>query len=132
VSVPALNPASLFVAPISGAGAVQSTIPYRSAATISTGSFVAALAITVFVLVVLVGGVAYARRRGWIIGSKIRMRGASGEGIEVRASRRLSMATTTHVVAYRGLEYLVVESARGCVTTIAPLNASRSGQSSAP
>jgi hypothetical protein len=128
----ALNPAAFFVAPLSGIGGVQSTIPYRSAATISTGSFVVALAITVFVLVTLVGGVAYARRRGWIVGAKTRSRGTDGEGIEVRASRRLSMATTTHVVAYRGHEYLVVESARGCVASIAPLDVSRDGQSSAP
>lgn len=132
MSIPALNSVSFFVAPISGASAVQSTIPYRSATTVSTESFGVALAIIVFVLIALVGGVAYARRRGWITGSKIRMRGTNSEGIEVRASRRLSMATTTHVVTYRGLEYLVVESARGCVTTVTPLNASRVGQSGTP
>ena len=60
----ALNPAAFFVAPLSGAGGVQSTIPYRSAATISTGSFVVALAITVFVLVALVGGVTADDRGG--------------------------------------------------------------------
>lgn len=91
-----------------------------------------ALAITMLVLVALVGGIAYARRRGWIIGSKTGTRGTDAGGIEVRASRRLSMTTTTHVVAYRGLEYLVVESARGCVATVAPLNASRAGQSGVP
>lgn len=132
MSIPALNSALLLVAPVSGASVAQSAIPYRSAPTVSTGNFVVALAITMLVLIALVGGIAYARRRGWIIGSKAGMRGTDEEGIEVRASRRLSMTTTTHVVAYRGFEYLVIESTRGCVATVAPLNASRAGQSGAP
>ena len=43
----------------------------------------------------LVGGAAYARRRGWTIGSRPGTRGVAGEGIEVKASRRLSMATAS-------------------------------------
>jgi hypothetical protein len=118
--------------PIAGTTAIQSTIPYRTSAPISTGSLVTALAITALVLAALVGCVAYARRRGWLAGMGAGKRTALEGGIEVRATRRVSMATTAHVVSYRGVEYLVIESGRGCATTVSPLGALQTEQSNAP
>jgi len=46
---------------------------------------------------------------------------ADDAGIEVRASRRLSLSATVHVIAYRGHQYIVVESGRGSTTTVSPL-----------
>jgi hypothetical protein len=132
VSIPSLISAWLLAAVTSGAQVAQSAIPYRDAPAVSTGSLAMAMAITLLVLIALVGGAAYARRRGWTIGSRPRARSTAGEGIEVKASRRLSMATTTHVIAYRGSEYLVVETVRGTVATVTPLSRLPTGPGGMP
>jgi hypothetical protein len=132
VNTLASNPAAKTVAPVSVTTGAPPAIPYRTSAPISTGSLVTALAITALVLAALVGCIAYARRRGWLVGMSAGKRTASDSGIEVRATRRVSMATTAHVVAYRGLEYLVIESGRGCATTVAPLGAPHIEQGNAP
>lgn len=98
-------------------------IPYRSTAPISTSSVVAALAITALTLAALIACIAYARRRGWLIGMNVGTRVAHEPGIDVRASRRLSMASSVHIVAYQGREFLIVESGRGSAATVAPLGA---------
>lgn len=91
-----------------------------------------ALAITAVVVAAVVGCTAYARRRGWVFGMNAGKRMAPDASIEVRATRRVSMATNAHVVAYRGFEYLVIESGRGCTTTVAPLGAPHVEQGNAP
>lgn len=128
----ASNPTAETVAHVSVATGAPAAIPYRTSAPISTGSLVTALAITALVLAALVGCIAYARRRGWLVGMNAGKRTGPDMDIEVRATRRVSMATTAHVVAYRGLEYLVVESGRGCATTVAPLGGPDVEQGNAP
>jgi hypothetical protein len=132
VNILASNPMTKTIAPISSTTGAPPAIPYRTSASIPTGSLATALAITALVLAVLVGCVAYARRRGWLVGAIAGKHAAPDAGIEVRATRRVSMATTAHVVAYRGLEYLVVESGRGCITTVSPLGTSDAGEGDAP
>ncbi|MGS1125890.1 hypothetical protein ACVCL3_02740 [Rhodanobacter sp. UC4437_H4] len=132
MSIPTLGSAWLFAAVTSGAQLAQSAIPYRNAPAVSTGSLAMAMTITLLALMALVGGLAYARRRGWTIGSRPGARGMAAEGIEVKASRRLSMATTTHVIAYRGAEYLVVETVRGTVATVTPLSRLPTGPGGTP
>lgn len=132
MNILASSTAAKTVASVSVTTAAQSAIPYRTSAPISTGSLVTALAITALALAALVGCVAYARRRGWLAGVNAGKHTAADAGIEVRASRRVSMATTAHVVAYRGLEYLVIESGRGCATTVAPLGAPDAQQGDTP
>lgn len=100
----------------------KSVIPYRSAASVPAGMLLTALGITALVLLVTVACIVYARRRGWLAGLRGKIGGSAGGGtIEVKTSRRLSMVTTLHVVAYGELEYLVVESARGTIASISPL-----------
>lgn len=103
------------------AALASSPIPYRTAAPVSTGTFAFALLATVLLLVVLVGGLLVARKRGWTAASAIKRNGMPAESIELIASRRLSAATTAHLVACRGHSYLVVESLRGASATLAPL-----------
>lgn len=117
--------------PFSVAKSASSGIPYRTSAPISMESLVTALAVTALVLAALVGCVAYARRRGWLAGVTAGKRTAPDANIEVRATKRVSMATTAHVVVYRGLEYLVVESARGCTAKVSSLDAPRVEQGKA-
>jgi ABC-type enterobactin transport system permease subunit len=109
-----------------------SAIPYRSSAPISTASVVTAFAITALTLAALIACIAYARRRGWLMGMNVGKRVAHESGIEVRASRRLSMASSVHVVAYQGYEYLIVESGRGSVATVSPLGNRQAESSSVP
>lgn len=132
MSASALSPVATVAAPVPGTTSAQPVIPYRTTASVSTGGLVAAFAITALVLAALVGCAAFARRRGWLLGMDAGKRTVPGTGIEVRATRRVSMATTAYVVAYREHEYLVVESGRGCVTTVSPLNAPRVGQGETP
>lgn len=132
MSTLASNLAAKGVVPVAGTTAAPSAIPYRTSAPVSTGSLVTALAITALVLAALIGCVAYARRRGWLVGVPAGKRMTPDAGIEVRATRRVSMATTAHVVMYRGLEYLVIESGRGYATTVSPLGAPHTDQNNAP
>jgi hypothetical protein len=106
-------------------GGPQKAIPFRTEMPISAGNIAFSACVTVLVLIALVVVIAYARRRGWdgrwprrgMPGKRL----ASEEGIEICSTRRVSMATTAHVVLYRGREYLIVESARGVSATVAPL-----------
>lgn len=105
-----------------------SAIPYRTATSVPTGSLASALIITILVLVALVGCVVYARRRGWLAGTGIGVRPTSGSEIDIRASRRVSLATTVHVVRCGDADYLLVETMRGTTATISPLQKSPEGQ----
>lgn len=106
----------------------QAAIPYRTEMPISAGSIAFSVSITVLVLVALVAAIAYARHRGWTgrlaAGMIPGKRAAADERIEVCATRRVSIATIAHVVAYRGHEYLVVESTRGATATVTSLGSS--------
>ena len=103
-------------------------IPYRTEAPVSAGSIAFSAAITVLVLIVLVAVIAYARHRGWAArwsgGMIPAKRAVPNEGIEVRATRRVSMTTSAHVVMYRGHEYLIVESSRGSTAAVTRLDSS--------
>lgn len=107
-------------------------IPYRTTAPVSTGTFAFALLATVLLLVVLVGCLLFARRRGWVAASAKKHGGGQAESIELIASRRLSVATTAHLVACRGQSYLVVESHRGSSATLLPLVEQGKGPEEAP
>ena len=116
------------VAPDSGMSGAGGAIPYRTEAPISSRSIAFSAAVTVLLLVLLVAFVAYARHRGWAArwfgGMITAKRAVLNEGIEVRATRRVSIATSAHVVMYRGHEYLIVESTRGSTAAVTPLGSS--------
>lgn len=86
------------------------------------GAFALALVITLCLIGLLVAALVYVRRRGWITLPGATRAPASSEGIQVQTSRRLSIATTAHVVSYRGHAYLIVESSRGASTTVTPMH----------
>ncbi len=114
--------------------AVQA-IPYRTEAAVSGGSFAGALLTVAIVLGLLAVAAFQARRRGWLAGLGVPAKpGPAGapDGIAVRASRRVSPATSVHVIAYQGQEYLIVESARGASTSFAPLPVARPKPEDAP
>ena len=73
-------------------------------------------------------GAACHRYRGWAArwsgGMIPAKRAVPNEGIEVRATRRVSMTTSAHVVMYRGHEYLIVESSRGSTAAVTRLDSS--------
>jgi lipid-binding SYLF domain-containing protein len=93
-------------------------IPYRTDAAVSVGTFATALLVTLCLIVLLVGALVFIRRRGWITLPGAARAPAASEGIQVQASRRLSIATTAHVLSYQGSTYLVVESSRGAQATV--------------
>jgi len=95
-------------------------IPYRTDTPVSVSNLALAMLVTALVLGALVGVLVYVRRRGWGLGG-LRANKQAAEGIELQATRRVSLLTTAHVVAYRGQTYLIVESARGSTTTVSPL-----------
>jgi hypothetical protein len=95
-------------------------IPYRTDTPVSVGNLALAMLVTALALGALVGVLVYIRRRGWGL-SGLRANRQATEGIELRASRRVSLLTTAHVVAYRGQTYLIVESARGSTAAVTPL-----------
>jgi len=103
------------------ASAPSPDIPYQTAAPVSMGTFAFALLATVLLLATMVGGLLFARRRGWITASAKKRNGVQAENIELIASRRLSVTTTAHLVACRGQSYLIVESLRGSSATLLPL-----------
>lgn len=128
---------TLIVAPESSTvGGAHAAIPFRTEMPISTGSIAFGVLVTVLMLAVLVAVIAYARHRGWAgrwpTGMLLTKRPALDESIEVCATRRLSMATTTHVVRYRGHEYLIVESTRGVTAAVTPLGAAAAQSSEEP
>lgn len=97
-------------------------IPYRTDAPVSMGAFALALLITLCVIGLLVATLVYVRRRGWITLPGAPRAPASSESIQVQTSRRLSIATTAHVVSYQGRAYLIVESSRGASATVTPMH----------
>jgi hypothetical protein len=88
-------------------------IPYRTDAPVSAGTFALALLVTIVLLVGLITALIFIRRRGWLPSAGQARPVAAQEGIQLHASRRLSMASTAHVVSYRGQTFFVVESSRG-------------------
>jgi hypothetical protein len=103
-------------------------IPYRTDAPVSMGSFAFALLITLCLIALLVGALVFIRRRGWITLPSATRTPAAADGIQVQASRRLSIATTAHVLSYRGSTYLVVESTRGTQATVTRVEPEESGR----
>ena len=97
-------------------------IPYRTDAPVSTGAFALALLITLCLIGLLIAALVFARRRGWITLPGATRAPASSGGIQVQTSRRLSVATTAHVVSYQGRAYLIVESSRGTSATVTPVH----------
>jgi hypothetical protein len=99
---------------------VAPAIPYRTDAAVSAGGFATALLITV-----LVAALVFIRRRGWITLPGTTRAPVASEGIQVQASRRLSIASTAHVLSYQGNTYLVVESTRGTQATVTRIEAEK-------
>lgn len=93
-------------------------IPYRTDAAVSSGTFAVALLVTLCLIGLLVAALIFIRRRGWITLPSAARTPTASEGIQVHASRRLSVATTAHVLSYQGQNYLVVESSRGANATV--------------
>lgn len=93
-------------------------IPYRTDAPVSAGTYGVALLVTVCLIALLVGALVFIRRRGWITLPGAPRVSVTQEGIQLQASRRLSIATTAHVLSYQGNTYLVVESSRGTQATV--------------
>lgn len=98
--------------------APAAAIPYRTDAAVSVGTFATALLVTLCLIALLVFALIFIRRRGWITLSGTARAPVASDGIQLRASRRLSMATTVHVMSYQGNTYLVVESGRGVNATV--------------
>lgn len=100
--------------------AVQGTpsIPYRTEASVSTGSVLSALLWSALLLVALVAVLLYSRRRGWLPTTRSLSPVAADEAIRVLSSRRLSMATVAHLVECQGRVYLISESTRGASSTV--------------
>ncbi|MGC1548554.1 MAG: hypothetical protein WA777_08490 [Rhodanobacter sp.] len=111
----------LWLAVLPTVAQAEPVIPYRTESPVSAGTVVVAILATVFVLTALIGVLMYARRRGWVPSANPGRPSASVDGIQLQASRRLSMLTTAHVVAYHGHAYLIVESGRGSSATVAAL-----------
>lgn len=99
-------------------------IPYRTDAPVSTGTFAVALIVTLCLLALLVAALVFIRRRGWLAWPPRVGAQTTQDGIQLQASRRLSIATTAHVLSYQGNSYLVVESTRGANATVTPIGAS--------
>lgn len=112
--------------------ATPTAIPYRTATSISMGSLVVAGLVTIIALAALVGVLVYLRRRGWAGEWLVGKRGAQDHGIELRASRRLGMSATAHVIFYQGSGYLVVENGRGSTATVLKLDDAGDGATGAP
>lgn len=92
------------------------------------GAFALALLITLCLIGLLVAALVCVRRRGWFTLPGATRATASAEGIHVQTSRRLSIATTAHVVSYRGYAYLIVETSRGASATVTPMHQIRIGE----
>jgi hypothetical protein len=96
-------------------------IPYRTDAPVSMGTFAMALLVTLVLLALLVVALIFIRRRGWLPRAGQAHSASAQEGIQLQASRRLSMASTAHVVSYRGQTFFVVESGRGTNVAVTPM-----------
>lgn len=103
------------------ANAAPAAIPYRTDAAVSAGSAATALIMTGVLLVLLIGVLLYSRKRGWLPAGHRSAPQASGMEIRVLSSRRVSVATTLHVIEYAGRSYLLTESSRAASATLTPL-----------
>lgn len=112
--------------------ASPAAIPYRTGVPVSMGSLAVAGLVTILALAVLVGVLIYLRRRGWAGAWLTDKRAGRDHGIELRASRRLGLSATAHVVVYHGVEYLIVENGRGSPATVLKLDAHGDGMAGAP
>lgn len=108
------------------------SIPYRSGTAVSAGNLIMAGFVTLLALAILVGVLVYLRRRGWSGSWFAGKRAERVRGIELRASRRVGMSSFAHVIAYQGMEYLVVESGRGSTATVLRIDPPRDGTEEAP
>ncbi|HUB90330.1 MAG TPA: hypothetical protein VMA74_11460 [Dyella sp.] len=112
------------------AATAPAAIPYRTDTPVSMGTFALALLITLCLLGLLTAALMLIRRRGWIAWpGATRTVAPPVDGIQLQATRRLSMGTTVHVVNYRGQAYLIVESSRGTSATVTPMTAIDEGTS---
>jgi hypothetical protein len=100
-------------------------IPYRTDAAVSASSYAFSILVTLLVLGLLITALVVIRRRGWLALSGRTQTPAPQDGIAVKASRRVSMNTTVHVIDYQGASYLLVESHRGATATTTPLPSGR-------
>lgn len=96
-------------------------IPYRTEASVSTGSVLSALLWSALLLVALAAVLLYSRRRGWLPATRSLSPVAGDEAIRVLSSRRLSMATVAHMIECQGRTYLITESTRGVSSTVTPV-----------
>lgn len=103
-------------------------IPYRTDASVSMGTFALALFVTLCLIGLLLAGLMFVRKRGWVTWSNTSRAAVSSEGIQVQASRRLSIVTTAHVVSYQGRSYMIVESSRGASATVTPIAQQETGE----
>jgi len=103
-------------------------IPYRTDAAVSMGTFALALLVTLCLIALLVVALVFIRRRGWITWPAATRTPTVSEGIQLQASRRLSIATTAYVVSYQGHAYLVVESSRGGSATVTRIEPEQQGR----
>ena len=113
--------------------ATPGAIPFRTDSAVAPATYGVALVVTLLVLGGLVAAVAWARRKGWV-GMSGAMPGIStkaSHAIEIKASRRLSMNTGVHVVAYEGRQFLIVESARSTHSTITPMDVTPTNEGAA-
>jgi hypothetical protein len=107
---------------------VAPAIPYRTDAPVSAGTFAVALLVALCLIALLVFVLFFIRRRGWISLPSVARNQPSQEAIQLRASRRLSMMTTAHVVSYGSSTYLIVESGRGSQASISRMDRSQQGE----
>lgn len=116
--------ASLWAAPLDAAA--SSGIPFRTDASISMDRFTVAMLMVSLALAALIFCIYLARRKGWLDGKFASVNRhanqAAKTGVEIRSSKRISMATTVHVVAYREREFIVIESGRGVSSHITQLD----------
>lgn len=91
-------------------------IPYRADTPVATGELAWAMTAVAAALVVLVLLAVVLRRRGLLRGLPGGLRGMPEGDVAVHAlaSRRLSRATTVHLVEADGVRYLITESVRAC------------------
>jgi len=94
---------------------LATAIPFRTDSPVPTGRLVAALSAVAIALAVAVVVLQMAKRRGWLarIAASNHGKAAPGDGIQLCASRRLSLSTSVYVLSRDGMEFIVVESGKG-------------------
>jgi len=102
--------------------AASPAIPYRTDAPLAIGNIAFAIAVVLLALVLLVVLAYYAKRRGWLSALSKPAATPSQNRLQLRASQRLSLHSTAHVLAYQGRDYLVIESTRQTTAVLSPLD----------